>query len=80
MRQCELVDVVDPAVPHADVDPEFTFKARTLRLSDDGWTLDGELTVVGVTQPVTLAIRSLEAAVQDSARTPQPASIGTPSA
>jgi polyisoprenoid-binding protein YceI len=40
--------------------PEFTFRARTLRLSDAGWSLDGELSVVGVTQPVTLAIRSVE--------------------
>ena len=41
--------------------PEFTYRARTIRLSDDGWSLDGELSVVGVTQPVTLAIRSVEA-------------------
>jgi polyisoprenoid-binding protein YceI len=40
--------------------PKFTFRASTLSRSDDVWSLDGELTVVGVTQPVTLAIRSVE--------------------
>ncbi|HLU57538.1 MAG TPA: YceI family protein [Pseudonocardia sp.] len=36
--------------------PEWTFRSTGLRVSDDGLALDGELTIKGVTRPVTLAL------------------------
>lgn len=42
--------------------PEFTFRADTLRQAQGRWMLTGELTVRDVSQPVTLAIESVEVA------------------
>jgi polyisoprenoid-binding protein YceI len=42
--------------------PEFTFRADSLRQAQGRWMLTGELTVRDVSQPVTLAIESVEAA------------------
>ena len=53
IRKAKFLDI--------DKHPEFKFRAGTLSRSEDGWSLDGELSAVGVTQLVTLAIRSVEA-------------------
>lgn len=45
---------------NVDQYPEMTFHAGTLSRSSGRWTLDGELTVCGVSQPVTLTIDSVE--------------------
>jgi polyisoprenoid-binding protein YceI len=42
--------------------PGLTFKANTLNQGLSGWELAGELTVTGVTNPVTLAIGSVQQA------------------
>ena len=44
--------------------PEFTFRAGRLAEAQNRWTVTGELTVRGVTKPVTLAIESVETAGQ----------------
>ncbi len=44
--------------------PEFTFRAGRLTEAQNQWTVTGELTVRGVTKPVTLAIESVELAGQ----------------
>lgn len=40
--------------------PEFTFRAANLTQAQDLWTVTGQLTVCGVTKPVTLSIESVE--------------------
>lgn len=45
---------------HAAEHPELTFMAGVLEQAHGRWTLDGELTVRGVSHPVTLAIDSVE--------------------
>jgi polyisoprenoid-binding protein YceI len=44
--------------------PKFTFRAGRLTEAQNRWTVTGELTVRGVTKPVTLAIESVETAGQ----------------
>jgi polyisoprenoid-binding protein YceI len=55
-------DVAEPRFLNADVYPELTFRTQrpALRWSEGRVSLDGELTVRGVTQPVTLSIDSVE--------------------
>jgi polyisoprenoid-binding protein YceI len=56
----ELEGYLPPLLARADL-PGFAVPLELASASDAGWSLDGELSVVGVTQPVTLAIRSVEA-------------------
>lgn len=45
---------------HADEYRELRFRGSNLEQSGGRWTLDGELTVRGVTRPVTLTLDSIE--------------------
>ncbi len=60
----ESISVVEPAAMRASVlgpeffdverHPEITFRSTAIRLADDGWAeVDGELTIRGVTRPIT---------------------------
>jgi polyisoprenoid-binding protein YceI len=56
-------DASKPKFLYVDRYPEMTFRAHrsgALMRSEDRWSLDGELTVRGVTKPVTLSIDSVE--------------------
>jgi polyisoprenoid-binding protein YceI len=56
-------DVAKPKFLNVGQYPEMTFRAYktgALQRSGSSWTLDGELTVRGVTKPVTLSIDSVE--------------------
>lgn len=44
--------------------PEFTFRAAGLTEAENRWTVTGQLTVLGVSEPVTLSIESVEIAGQ----------------
>jgi polyisoprenoid-binding protein YceI len=45
---------------HTEAYPTITFRADSLHHDQDRWSLTGDLTVHGVTQPATLAIESTE--------------------
>jgi polyisoprenoid-binding protein YceI len=53
-------DARSPRFLHTDQYPDITFRAGGLGHDQDRWMLAGELTVRGVTSPVTLAISSVE--------------------
>ncbi len=53
-------DVRSPRFLHADQYPDITFRAGALGYDQGRWMLAGELTVRGVSKPVTLAIESVE--------------------
>lgn len=54
-------DVRSPRLLHADQHPDIAFRAGTLGHNQGRWMLAGELTVRGVSKPVSLAIGSVEA-------------------
>ena len=49
---------------NVDAHPEFVFRAETLTEAQNRWSMTGELTVRGVTKPVTLTVQSVENAEQ----------------
>jgi len=54
-------DVRSAKFLHVAEYPEFTFRAAQVNQDLGGWTMAGELTVRGVSKPVTLSIESVEA-------------------
>lgn len=57
-------DVRSEKFLNVDAHPEFVFHDGSLTEARDRWSVTGELTVRGVTKPVTFAVQSLENAGQ----------------
>jgi polyisoprenoid-binding protein YceI len=53
-------DVHSAKFLHTEEHPEFTFRAAKLTQDGGSWALTGDLTVKGVSRPVTLAVESVE--------------------